>query len=346
MPESSSPPPTLGEQSARVFGFMRGLHATHFLELGVRLGLFEALAAGPLTPEALAAARGFHPPYVRAFCDLGFHLEVLEHAGEAFRLAPHMDRLLARPQDAFYLGGFPRVHLTVSRDYALYPEAFRTGSVHPYQAHDRDFLEDVAGATRMLPGQLLETLGPRMPGLLMKLMGGGRVLDVGCGAGHALVAFAERFPRVRGAGIEIEPVSAALARENIRARGLQERLQVYEGWEGAAAAAGAFDLVTQFLVLHEIRPELKQDVIGRCAAALAPGGLLVLFDECRPVDDAAAREPMLGFALVAQWFELVWGNVINTREEILALMQGAGLQPAEDVAVGRFRILTARKPEA
>lgn len=343
MPESSSGGPTLGEQSARVFGFMRGLHATHFLDLGVRLGLFEALAAGPLTPEALAAARGFHAPYVRAFCDLGFHLEVLDRDGTVFRLAPHMDRLLARPGDAFYLGGFPRVHLTVSRDYERYPEAFRTGGVHPYQAHDRDFLEDVAGATRMLPAQLLETLAPRMPSLIVKLMAGGRVLDVGCGAGHALIAFAHRFPRVRGVGIEIEPVSAALARAHIRERGLEERLQVFEGWNGAAAEKGGFDLVTQFLVLHEIRPEEKAEVIGRCADALAPGGLLVLFDECRPVDDASAREPMLGFAIVAQWFELVWGNVINTREEILALLRGASLQPADDVAVGRFRILTARK---
>src|SRR6185503_8265077 len=114
-------------------------------------------------------------------------------------------------------------------------------------AHDREFLEDVAGATRMLPALLLETLAPRMPSLVVKLMSGGRVLDVGCGAGHALVAFAERFPRCQGVGIEIEPVSAELARERIRARGLQERFQVQGGWDGPAGVAGGFDLVTQFL---------------------------------------------------------------------------------------------------
>ncbi|HET8645646.1 MAG TPA: class I SAM-dependent methyltransferase, partial [Vicinamibacteria bacterium] len=182
--------------------------------------------------------------------------------------------------------------------------------------------------------------------LVVKLMAGGRVLDVGCGAGHALVAFAERFPRCRGAGLEIEPVSRALAREQIRARGLQDRLAVHERWEELPASEEAFDLVTQFLVLHEIRPELKQEVLDRCAAALAPGGLLVLFDECRPPDDGAARDPILGFSVVAQWFELVWGNVINTRAEILDLVRRAGLEPAEEVEVGRFRIFTARKPGA
>jgi SAM-dependent methyltransferase len=337
----------LSEQTAKVFGYLRGLHATHFLDVGVRVGLFRALAEGPRRPAELAAALALHEPYVRAFCEMGFHLEVLDREGEAYRMAPEMDRLLARPDDPFFLAGFPRVHLTVSRDYARYPELLRSGGVHPYQAHDREFLEDVAGATRMLPALLLETLAPRMPSLVVKLLAGGRVLDVGCGAGHALVAFAERFPRCRCAGLEIEPVSAAMAREQARARGLAERVQVYERWEDVpGAAAGEFDLVTQFLVLHEIRPELKQDVLDRCAGALAPGGLLVVFDECRPADDAAARDPILGFSVVAQWFELVWGNVINSRAEILDLLARAGLEAVEDVELSRFRIFTARKPEA
>jgi SAM-dependent methyltransferase len=337
--------PSLSVQTARVFGYIRGLHATHFLELGVRMGLFRALAGRPRTAEELAQELELHAPYVRAFCEMGFHLEVLDRDGERYRLAEHMDRVLARPDDAFFLGGFPRVHLTVSRDYALYPGLFRSGGVHAYQAHDREFLEDVAGATRMLPALLLETLAPRMPSLVVKLMAGGRVLDVGCGAGHALVAFAERFPRCRCAGVEIEPVSASLAREQARARGLQDRVHVYERWDDVPGQ-GAFDLVTQFLVLHEIRPELKQDVLDRCARALAPDGLLVVFDECRPPDERAARDPILGFSVVAQWFELVWGNVINSRPEILELVTRAGLQPLEDVELSRFRIFTARKPAA
>jgi SAM-dependent methyltransferase len=135
-----------------------------------------------------------------------------------------------------------------------------------------------------------------------------------------------------------------MAREQARARGLADQVQVYERWEDVPSR-GLFDLVTQFLVLHEIRPELKQDVLDRCAAALAPGGLLVLFDECRPPDDTVARHPVLGFSVVAQWFELVWGNVINSRAEILHLVTRAGLQPTEDVELS-FRIFTARKPDA
>src|SRR5215217_6708641 len=100
---------SLSEQTAKVFGYIRGLHATHFLELGVRMGLFRALAEGARRPEDLAAALSLHQPYVRAFCEMGFHLELLDRDGEAYRLAEHMDRVLARPDDPFHLGGFPRV---------------------------------------------------------------------------------------------------------------------------------------------------------------------------------------------------------------------------------------------
>ena len=334
------------DPAARILGYLRGLHAVHFLDVGVTLGLFGALAEGPRRPSDLAAALGLHAPYVAGFCEMGFHLEVLEREGELYRLAEGMDRLLARPDDPLYMGEHPRVHLAASRDYARYPELFRSGEAFPFQAHGREFVETVAGSSRGLPALLLDTLAPRMPSLVVKLMAGGRVLDVGCGAGHALVAFAGRFPRCRCTGLEIEPVSAALARAQVNGRGLAERVQVYERWEDLPEPEGAFDLVTLLLVLHEIRPELKRQVLARCAAALAPEGLLLVYDECRPADDATARDAVLGFAAVAQWLELGWGNVIHTREEILGLLAGAGLEPRDEVAVSRFRVITARRRAA
>lgn len=334
------------DPTALVLGYLRGLHATHFLDVGVRMGLFRALAGGPRRAADLAASLGLAERCVTAFCEMGAHLEILEREGGSFRLAADMDRLLASPDDLFYMGDLPRMHVAMGRDYARYPDLFRGGPVLPFQAHDREFLQTVATASRSLPALLLEKVAPRMPSLLVKGMAGGRILDVGCGAGHALVAFAERFPRCRCAGLEIEPVSAGLARESVRARGLEERVQVYERWEDVPGASGGFDLVTQFLVLHEIRPELKREVLRRCADALRPGGLMVLFDECWPPDEESARDPVLGFAVVAQWLELGWGNVINTREEILALLGAAGLEPCEEAGLSRFRIFSARKPGA
>jgi SAM-dependent methyltransferase len=336
--------PAIGEAAARVFGYLRGLHATHYLDLGVRMGLFSALAKKPRAADELARELGLHPPYVRGFCEMGHHLEILDREGGTYRLAPEMDRLLASPGDTYFLGGFPPVHLRVAEDYRLYPELFRSGAVHPYQEHPQSFLADVAGASRSLPLMFLDVAAQRLPDLLHRLEKGGRVLDVGCGAGHALATLAERFPGLTGIGIEIEPVSAQMARALLRSRGLEARIDVRGGWEPAADFEAAFDVVTQFLVLHEIRPESKDDVLARCARALKPGGTLVLFDEAYPEDEATARDPIRGFAVVAQWFELTWGNVINTRSEILDLVRRAGLRPGPEAELSRFRIVTAAKP--
>jgi SAM-dependent methyltransferase len=336
--------PAMGDAAAKVFGYLRGLHATYYLDLGVRTGLFAALAREPRTADALAGALGLHGPYVRVFCEMGHHLEILDRSGDVYRLAPGMDRLLASADDTYYLGGFPRVHLRAAEDYERYPELLRSGAVHTYQEHARGFLEAVAGASRSLPRMFLDVAARKLPDLVRRLESGGRVLDVGCGAGHALVTLAERFPGLTGVGLEIEPVSAGMARALVRERGLAGRLEVRDAWEPPADFERAFDVVTQFLVLHEIRPEAKRDVLARCARALKPGGTLVLFDEAYPEDEGTARDPIRGFAVVAQWFEMTWGNVINTRSEILGLLAEAGLRPGPETELSRFAIVTATLP--
>ena len=40
---------------------------------------------------------------------------------------------------------------------------------------------------------------------------------------------------------------------------------------------------------------------------------------------------------------MTWGNVINTRTEILDLVARAGLRPGPEAELSRFRIVTALK---
>jgi hypothetical protein len=52
----TSPPTTLQAQMGKVFGYLKGLHATHLINTGVKLGLF-ALGAEPQRPDARRACR-------------------------------------------------------------------------------------------------------------------------------------------------------------------------------------------------------------------------------------------------------------------------------------------------
>jgi SAM-dependent methyltransferase len=347
----ASPETTRPAQMARIFGYLKGLHATYLLDLGVRLGLFQHLGQRPggLHASDLAAACGLDAGYTRCWCETACALELLDYDPAAgYRLAPFIDELLGRPDATFSLAGFPTAHLMFTRDYARYPELFRSGGVHPYAEHDEAFLAAVAGATATLPRMFCEAVLPGLPDLKARLETGAAVLDVGCGAGHALVTLAERFPNVRCLGIDIEPVSIGLADKLISERGLDDRVRarlLEADGEWPADLAGAFDLVTTFLVLHEIHPARKAAVLARCARALTPDGVLLLFDERYPSGPGELRDPTQIFAVMAQWYETTWGNVLNTREEITELLAGAGLTAVQETALSRFYIVVA-KPTA
>jgi SAM-dependent methyltransferase len=100
----------------------------------------------------------------------------------------------------------------------------------------------------------------------------GRVLDVGCGSGAALLAMA-RYGAWDVRGVELDPGAAAYA----RARGLNV---VQGGLEDLRLEAGTFDLVRLGHVLEHFREPLA--ALRRARELLRPGG--VLFGETPNVE--------------------------------------------------------------
>lgn len=67
---------------------------------------------------------------------------------------------------------------------------------------------------------------------------GGRVLELGCGSGVAMLCLAARLKAITVAGIELQPDLAVLCARNIEANALGERLSVHEGDIRARRIAG------------------------------------------------------------------------------------------------------------
>ena len=198
----------------------------------------------------------------------------------------------------------------------------------------------------------IATVLPKMPPLQRRLEEGISILDLGCGGGYTLVEFARKYPKVRCTGVDVEPNSIRMAERLVQSSGLQDRVQVRLADGGLLPDdfVGKFDLVTMFLVLHEIHPDLKSAVIGQCSRVLRPGGQLVIFDERHPSTPTDLRDPLLIYAVRAQWYELTWGNVINTREEIHSLLAGNQFRIIDETSLSRFYVVSAVKagvpPEA
>ena len=109
------------------------------------------------------------------------------------------------------------------------------------------------------------------------------------------------------------------------------------------AEDATYDIATSFLVVHEIPPSVKADALRSIARCLVPGGSFVIYDETYPETDEALRTMPTRFAALAQWFELTWGNRVNTRTELDALCRQAGLRVAAETTFSRFTILVAEK---
>ncbi len=105
---------------------------------------------------------------------------------------------------------------------------------------------------------------------------GQRVLDVGCGAGGALLAAAVRRTGAWFTGLERDPAAAALARDNVLLNGLEGRVEVVEGDVQAgfaALGAKAFDAMLSNPPFFDDPAALRGPHPARRSAYLADGGL-------------------------------------------------------------------------
>jgi 2-polyprenyl-3-methyl-5-hydroxy-6-metoxy-1,4-benzoquinol methylase len=102
---------------------------------------------------------------------------------------------------------------------------------------------------------------------------GGRYLDIGCGFGGLLAAFAERGFAVRG--IELDPVRVRMARATCDDHGLADVVSPGDILdEQLVASLGRFDLVTMIDVIEHVLDVPK--ALRHAVDLLEPGGLLLL----------------------------------------------------------------------
>jgi SAM-dependent methyltransferase len=255
-----------------------------------------------------------------------------------------MDAILASATHPRYLGGYVRLGTEVAaEDFRRCRDAFRDGQVKPFQGRGEHFNQAIAESTQGLQIVTAKKILPGLAELAERLGAGGALLEVGCGTGNFLLQAAKAFPNARLAGVDIDDESLAMARDKVRKAGLENRITVHK--EKVDDATGAFDAVVMIEVLHEIAPTIRPAVVAGAARALKAGGWMVIVDETYPTTLAEARRPEFRFPLQTGFEELLWGNVIPTREEQESLLREAGLKGAigRNVIGEGFTVLTVQR---
>ena len=275
-----------GAARARVWRSIGGAVTAAQLYVGDKLGLYASLkflceTAYAATPEDLAFHANIDERWAREWlaqqAAAGF-VKLLPGTGDSrlrFRLKRAYADVLADPNHEEYDISLVRmVPALVQRARTALPEAFRSGRGVAYDDEDISRAIDDAHAKHIRLVLLPVVLG-KLGSIVDRLERGGAIADLGCGGGNLVIALARRFPQSKVVGFEVSDTALAVARKRLAAAKLPNA-SVVDARETPMGAAGPFDLVTTYDVLHDA-PKPEQ-LVEEAAAALAPGGVWLLGD--------------------------------------------------------------------
>ncbi len=248
--------------------------------IGDELGLYRALAAGPLTSAELAERTGTNERYVREWLAnqaAGGYVEY-DPERDSYHLSAEQALCLADDSGPFDL---PAAYSIVDDLFHVRERAvanFRSGAGmewgehHPclFRATERFFR---AGYNASLLSDWL----PAMDGVVEKLDAGGSAADVGCGHGVTTILMAQAFPRSKFVGIDYHAASIDTAREHAANLGLPNIS--FEVADAASYPGGDYDLIAFFDCLH--------DMADPAGAAAHARGSLKADGHCLLVEPAA-----------------------------------------------------------
>jgi SAM-dependent methyltransferase len=246
--------------------------------IGDRLGLYQALAAGPATPAELADRTGTHPRLVAEWlaAQTASGYVTYHPDGERFSLSPEQAFALADEDGPMYLPGAFQVMVAAVKDEPKVTQAFRTGNGVGWHEHNPDLF---AGTERFFrPGyaaNLVSSWILALDGVHAKLDAGAQVADVGCGHGASTLIMAQAYPNSTFVGFDYHQPSVQHAQQVAANAGLAERCRFEVATASAYPGAG-YDLVTIFDALHDMG-----DPMGAAAhicQSLTPDGTFLLVE--------------------------------------------------------------------
>jgi ubiquinone/menaquinone biosynthesis C-methylase UbiE len=222
--------------------------------IGEQLGLYKALAGGPLSSSELAAKTRTDERYVREWLSsqaAGGYVTYDEKI-DKFRLSEEQAFALANEDSPAYLPGAFQLALGSLAAVPRIAESFRTGAGMGWHEHDDGVFHGCEKFFR--PGyaaNLVSSWIPALDGVKEKLEAGARVADVGCGKGASTLLMAKSFPKSQFFGFDYHDKSIEAARESAKRQGVADRVS-FEVAKAKEFPGKDYDFVAVFDCLHDM----------------------------------------------------------------------------------------------
>jgi SAM-dependent methyltransferase len=222
--------------------------------IGEKLGLYKALASGPMTSAELAAKTKTDERYLREWLSsqaAGGYISY-DDKTHKFSLSVEQAFTLANEDSPAYLPGAFELALGSLAAVPRIAESFRTGAGMGWHEHVDGVFHGCEKFFR--PGYAANLVSAWIPSLhdvQKKLEAGARVADVGCGKGASTLLMAKAFPKSHFFGFDYHDKSIEAAREQAKRDGVADRVS-FEVSKAKDFPGKDYDFVAVFDCLHDM----------------------------------------------------------------------------------------------
>ena len=313
-------PDKLKQYAFQLFSKLEGAVTAGMVHLGDQLGLYVAMkqAATPITTTELAQRTGLHERWVREWAYNQAAAKLIDvDDSQRFSLSAEADAVLASPDHpAFGMGMFHRLPETME-SLGRARESFVTGIGSDYDSHGPG---GAIGIERSFEpwnnANLLPVVLPALDGVVDRLTDGVNAIDVGCGAGGAVLMMAAAFPRSNFVGYDISRYALDRADEKLAQTGLPNA-QFCDPRSTPMPADHSAGFVTTFDCIHDMTHPFEMMESIRMALADDGTWLLVDIKALDTFEQNVRKNPMSA---------LMYGiSVLSCMSSALSEPDGAGL---------------------
>jgi 2-polyprenyl-3-methyl-5-hydroxy-6-metoxy-1,4-benzoquinol methylase len=241
-----------------------------------RIGLFEALADGPLTTHALAEKLDASEVGIERITGVLVETGHLERAGRALANSAATARWFTSHGDVDYSAGlvWTADAWTIMGEL---PEAIRRGGpARPLWDRMDDELGLGIRFSRYMRA-FAHHLAPDLLRLVRLPPNATRLLDLGGSHGIHALSFCRQYPELDAVIVDFESALRG-TRTRIQKTGLAERITVRPGDLRACDWGEEYDVVLYLSIAHNMSLQDNERVFAHLATVMRPGGKLVIHD--------------------------------------------------------------------
>lgn len=300
----------------------------HIISAALELDLLELLHDQPRTAEELAEAAGADPRGLAQLLPVLESLGYVARSGDRYRNTPMSDKWMLTSSEGGMREGFLYYSAVLREVWPNLHHSLRSGTPHTHFYQWLEHHPDTAAHYQRFMVALAEMILSELAGKLDLGPDCRRLLDIG--GGHALysVALCQRHPQLKVTILD-SAYSHPIARTNIAAAGLQDRIELVEGDYSRGELGSGYDAALLFNVIHQQQADENLELVRRAAAALAPGGRLLV------LDDLGASKPSRSFDHFSKLFSLICYHTLGAQnhdaDAVTAWFEACGLIPGRPV---------------